>query len=1116
MKGLSGRSEYNLHNRERASKYAMKSSALAGGLLLAMTLLFTRSSLAQGITGSISGTVTDSSGATISGARVTIRELGTNAIRTVTTSDVGSYRVPQLSPGAYSVKVERDGFQPSEQARITLAIDQVEEIDIKLEVGSEQQTVNVTSEAPVIQTETSSVGLVVDSASLQNTPLNGHVSILGLINLVPGVQDVAAQDQVPVRGVTLAFGTNQRNAYGDAGFTYDGVTNEEVELQRGEGEVPPLDAMSEFKVITQGAPAEFNQANQTIIVSAGGTNALHGEGLEYNRSRGTAAKAWEDLPASEVPARPPYQRNEYGGNLNGPIFIPHLYNGKNRSFFFASYEGFHLTQSVTLTSTQPTVAERNGDFSCFLAGGSCATSAAGTVLINPATGQPFPGNMINSSITPFNPVDVQLQNMLMPLPTTAGTGINTIELVPHTTEVTRFNLRIDHKISDKDQIRGTWLRAFYGPFKDVASEGDGSSLVGGVALDGEHNDIFVPGWTHTFSPTLVLDSQISYLHLPLYRSAQNYLTDFSAVIPGLGAQTLEGAPSISITNITPFSEAGSKNLEQTYQGNTAITKVLPRHTLKAGFSYLYNDSWQNSAESHGAFTFTGEYTGIAYADFLLGYPNTTSTATPLDYAVRFNSSQYGMYFQDDWKPVRNLTINYGLRYDFQRFHNNPYGTESLFVPSIGKVVVFGDHYPALANQAYIPDTVLSTSVGLPSTMYGYLGQAMKNVAPRLGFAYQLNPKTVVRGAVGQYYNLIPSSYINTGFSNLPFATTLSYTNTPTASLTMNAPFAATSSVPANPSVVAQHKTETPYTEQYNLAIEQQLPAAVDLRIGYIGQRTIHQNNSGGPGNTAPDLNYAPPGLYTEQSKRPFQPFSTISDEIDPTFHTTTNALQVGLHKQYKRGLMINAEYQWIRVLGVENFENPTNIGDSYGNISSITPQTLMLNYAYDFPLGRGKLLLGNANPITEKILGGWQLAGFTAFETGQPFSVSYTAPGSQIYGASGRANRVPGVPIYPAHRSHAEWFNTAAFTAPPAYTFGTSGYDMLRGPNYQDWDMDLQKNISISERYKVQLRGDVFNVANHPNFSVPSSAISNPASDGVISSVVNENRTIEFGAKFNF
>ncbi|MFC5863184.1 carboxypeptidase regulatory-like domain-containing protein [Acidicapsa dinghuensis] len=1116
MKGLPGISARITRNSVLIYKVPIEPSHFRNWLLFAILFLIANASFAQGITGSITGTVTDASGSAVSGATVTVREVDTNLIRTVTTSDVGSYRVPQLAAGNYSVKVEAAGFEIFLKDKITLAIDQVAEIDAKLSIGSSTQTVNVSGDAPVIQTETSSVGLLVDSSSIQTTPLNGHVSILGLISLVPGVQDVAAQDQVPVRGVTLAFGTNQRNAYGDANFTYDGVINEEIELQRGEGEVPPLDAISQFKVITQGAPAEFNQANQTIIVSASGTNALHGEALEYNRSRGTAAKAWEDLPASEVPARPPYQRNEYGGNLSGPIYIPHLYNGKDRTFFFASYEGFHLTQSVTLTSTQPTTSERAGDFSCFLAGGSCATSTAGTVLKNPVTGQPYPGNIIDPSTTPFNSVDVQLQNLLMPLPTTSGTGVNTIELVPHTTEVSRFNLRVDHKISDQDQIRGTWLRAFYGPFKDVASEGAGSSLAGGVAMDGEHNDIFVAGWTHTFSPTLLLDSQISYLHLPLYRTAQNYKTDFSSIIPGLGSQILEGAPTVSITNITPFSEAGSKNLEQTYQGNTALTKVFPRHTIKAGFSYLYNDSWQQSAESHGSFGFNGEYTGIAFADFLLGYPATTGTANPLDFTVRFNSSQYGMYIQDDWKPFRNLTLNYGIRYDFQRFHDNPYGTESLFVPSIGKVVVFGDVYPASAEQAYIPDTVLSTSVGLPNNMYAYLGQAMTNVAPRFGFAYQIDPKTVIRGAVGQYYNLLPSSYMDTGFSNLPFVTQLTYTNTKSPTLTMNAPFAATASVPANPAVEAQHKTETPYTEQWNLAIERQLPGSVDLRVGYIGQRTIHQNNSGGPGNTMPDLNYAAPGDYTEQSQRPYQPFSTISYQIDPIFHTTTNSLQVGVHKQYKQGLMINAEYQWIRVLGVENFENPTNVGDSYGNISSITPQVLMVNYAYDFPLGRGKLLLGNATGLVDKIISGWQLAGFTAFESGQPFSVTYTAPGSQIYGASGRANRVLGVPIYPAHQTHAEWFNPAAFTAPPAYTFGTSGYNMLWGPHYQDWDMDLEKTITFADRYRVQFRGDVFNVANHPNFSVPSASISNPASEGVISSVVNENRTIEFGAKFNF
>jgi hypothetical protein len=1068
----------------------------------------------QGITGSVTGTVADASGAPMSGATVTIREVDTNAVRIVTTSDVGSYTVTQLGPGRYTVKVDMPGFETFQKSNFTLAIDQVAKIDARLSVGSEQQTVTVTGEDPVIQTETSSVGLVVDSATIQNTPLNGHVSILGLINLVPGVQDVAAQDQVPVRGVTLAFGTNQRNSYGDAGFTFDGVTNEEVELQRGEGEVPPLDALAEFKVITQGAPAEFNQPNQVIIVSASGTNALHGEALWFNRSRGTAAKPYFFGAASAAPARPPYQRNEYSGNLNGPIYIPHFYNGKNRTFFFASYEGFHLTQSNPLTSTQPTTAERNGDFSCFLAGGSCATpSAPNTVIRNPATGQPFPGNKIN---VPFNQVDVQLQNLLLPPSTTQTTGVNTFELVPHTTEVTRFNLRIDHKINEKDQIRGTWLRAFYGPFKDVAPQGSGSSLAGGVARDGEHNDIFVAGWTHAFSPTLLLDSYVSYLHLPLYRDAQNYTTDFSAIIPGLGSQLLSGAPSLTITNITAFSEAGSKNLEQTYQGNTALTKVFPKHTIKVGVSYLYNDSWQDSSTSHGGFTFTGRYSGIAYADFLLGYPNSTTNATPHDYVVRFNSSQYAGYIQDDWKPIANLTLNYGIRYDLQNFHDNPYGTESLFVPSVGKVVVFAKSYPAASNPLYIPDTVLAPSVGLPTSMFAYLGQAKTNIAPRFGFAYEIRPKTVIRGAVGQYYNLLPSSYVDGGFGNLPFVNTVTYSNSTTPTITMNAPFAATASVPANPSTIAQHKTITPYTEQYNLAIEQQLPGAVDLRIGYVGQRTIHQNNHGGPGNTEPDINYAAPGTTVEQSRRPYQPFSAITNAFDPIYHTTGNSLQIGVHKQYKNGFMLNAEYQWIRVLGVENHQNPTAIGDSYGPISSIAPQTLEVSYAYELPFGRNKMLFGRASAFTNKLIGGWQLAGISSFQTGQPFSVTYTAPGSQVYGASGRADRVPGMSLYPKHKTNTQWFNPAAFAAPSPYTFGNSGYDMLRGPNYQNWDMNLEKNTTIGERYKLQLRGEVFNIANHPNFGVPSAAITNPASFGVISSVVNENRTIEFAAKFNF
>jgi hypothetical protein len=267
-----------------------KRRALVGIVLFTLAIMVVPGSFGQGITGSITGTVTDTSGAPIAGATVAIRQQGTDASRTLVTSDVGSYRITQLAPGTYNVRIDKTGFKTFQQENVTLAIDQVAEIDARLDVGSQQQTVNVTDVSPVIQTEDSSVGLVVDSPTIQNTPLNGHLSILGLLNLVPGVQDVAAQDQVPVRGVTLAFGTNQRNSYGDVGFTFDGVANMEIALQRGEGEVPPLDALAEFKVITTGAPAEFNQPNQVIVVSQSGTNQLHGEALEFNRSRGTGAK----------------------------------------------------------------------------------------------------------------------------------------------------------------------------------------------------------------------------------------------------------------------------------------------------------------------------------------------------------------------------------------------------------------------------------------------------------------------------------------------------------------------------------------------------------------------------------------------------------------------------------------------------------------------------------------------------------------------------------------------------------------------------------------------------------------------------------------------------------
>ena len=1127
------------HTCTSPRRTTLRLPALVAMLVLAFGLL-AHSAAAQGITGSITGTVTDTTGAAIPGATVAITQTATNAVHTLTTSDAGSFTVLQLPPGQYSVRIDKAAFKSFRENRIVLSIDQIAQVNAQLQVGSQGETVEVSSTGPVLQTEDSSVGSVIDSQAIQNTPLNGRLGINGLIALAPGVQGVGAQDQLDTRGLTPAVGTGGRNAYGGIGTTLDGVTNAEVTLQRSEGEVPSLDAIAQFKILTTGAPAEFNQPAQIIVVSASGTNQLHGEGFEFNRSKGTSAKSFFN---GSTP-RPPYQRNEYGGNLAGPVFIPHLYDGRNRTFFFAAYEGFHLTQSYSLSTQQPTVLERQGNFSEFLPGGICATNG-GTLITNPN----FTNNVINSPSL-INSVDQQLLNILYPLPTTSGCGVNTFEQVAELSQSSRFSLRVDHRFSDKDQLRFTWLRAFYGPNADQGSD----SLQGGNAQDGEHNSNFILGWTHTFSPTLLVDTYGSFFHLPIYRTPQNYQTDFSAIIPGLGPELIEGAPQINITNIQSVSESGSKDLEQVAQIRSDVTKVYPRHTLKFGFGYLYDNHFNDSAESpaRGAYSFNGHYTGIAFADFILGDPISTGNATPNNYITRNISSQYAAYIQDSWKATSHLTINAGLRYDLQWFRPSPYGANSLYVPSLKQVVVFGTSYPSQSIPSYINGTTipitLSSNVGLPNNVFSYLGQDKNNFAPRFGFDYEPFPNTVIRGAFGIYFNLLPASYVGTApFTTLPFVSAETYTNSSssTPAFTMNNPFSATGSFAANPGVLAQAKTVTPYTEEYNLALEHQFPHALDVRLGYVGQHNLKQNNYGGNGNTTPNIDLANPPVVgsTVQSTNLVQPFSSITLDMAPIFHSSMNSLQLGVHKQYSHGLAFGAEYQWTRVLGTESIQNPSGVtpGDSYGPISGITPQVLTLNYSYLLPFGNGQLFLSNAGNLINKIVSGWQISGITDIQSGQPFSVNYTAPGTPVGLVSGRANIVPGVALYPATKSRSQWFNPAAFTAPPCMTatgatvacssyvaggptlyatYGNSGYDMLRGPAFQDWDMNLQKNILFRERYNVQLRADSFNVFNHPNFGTPNASISNPSSVGTITSISGtpnyEQRTVEFAAKFSF
>jgi len=1108
----------------KARKAEAPSQMFAAFLLVVASLFLPafQAAHAQGTTGAITGTVTDSSGAVIAGASVTVKDINTNATSTAVTSNVGTYTVTALPPGNYTVRVEKAGFRAHTQTGIVLVIDQSALINVQLTVGSQEQVVEVNAASTVIQTEDSSIGQVIDAQSIQNTPLNGRLSVMGLIALAPGMQGVGAQDQMATRGLTFAAGTGSRNSYGGLGVSFDGVINKEVTLQRGEPEIPSLDALSQFKVLSTGAPAEFNEPTQVIVVSSSGTNAFHGELFEFNRSKGTSAKPYFNGSSP----RPPYERNEYGGNLAGPILIPKIYNGKNRSFFFFAYEGFHLTQSASKSTQQPTALERTGVF-----------TEISTAIKDPTTGLPFLNNTIPTNR--LNSVSLALMNKLMPMPTTSGIGTNTFENVPYTSEVERISLRADHRFNDANSIRFTWLRAFYGPNETVGAD----SLQGGNSGDGEHNSQFILGYTHIFSPSLVLDMNGDFFHLPIYRTPQNVNTKWETIIPGLSPQLIQGAPQITITGgIQSISESGSKDLEQVGQLNGSLSKVLARHTLKFGGSYLYDNHWNMAAQSpqRGQYAFTNQYTGFALADFLLGLPTTTGQATPAFLPTRNISSQWAAFIQDDWKPMSRLTINAGIRYDLQWFAPGPYNQNALWVPSLGKVVVFGSTYPPgvipqyqtlLLNNNLL---TLSSTAGISNNPFEFLGRPAKNFAPRLGFAYQLRRDTVVRGAFGIYFNLLPASYMGNMFGQLPFTASLTYTNTPTynaaTTFTMSNPFTGTGNAGGRPGVNAEHALVTPYTEEYNLAVEHDFSHGMSLRVGYVGQHNLKQNNFGGNGTVAPNLNYADPFDITKTAaaQSPYPVLGTIPYTLTPLFHSIMNSLQVGAHKQYSNGIAFGAEYQWTRVLGTENLENPSGKSpqDSKGPISGITPQVLQLSYSYSLPFGKGRLFLSSAGPVTTKFVGGWEIAGVVNAQTGQPFSVAYTAPTNVYPGAvSGRANRVPGAALYPSSKTLAKWFNSTAFTAPTDSSgraggvYGTSGYDMLRGPNYQAWDLNLKKNTTWHEHYNIQLRTDSFNIFNHPNFNTPNANISN-SNVGTITSISGtpsyQARTVEFAAKFNF
>lgn len=855
---------------------------------------------------------------------------------------------------------------------------------------------------------------------------------------------------------------------------------------------PSLDSIDEFKVIETSGSADSGAGTvQIIIATKEGTNQFHGSAFAYNEVRALEAASFfaTSIPKAE------FVRNEFGGSMGGPI-------KRDKAFFFGSYEDYLIRTSSTDSDAMPTAALLSGNFSGLAA------------IKDPLTGAPFPNNQI-----PSGRISSIAQNFFPYFATpneassaAGGLGTNFVFNSPSTQDNNRWQGRVDYNFNTRNVLSGRYYFVNQSPY----TVGGAAPKFGEVGEDATNHNLAI-NYTRIFSPTLVNLATFGWAREADERQPQNYTLQPSSIVPGLPADLpgLGGLPTVSITGFTGFSDnPGSGDRIPTYQYGDVLTWVKGSHTVKAGFSWLrwrfYN--FQNPAPGHGSFTFTGQYTGNAFADFLLGDLAGSSTfIAPL--AATPTNDRYGMFIQDSWKVRPRFTINYGLRYDVSSQYENDPGNMADFYPNLGELVIIKGQN----NGAYPTLPIVSgSSVGINTG--NWEGKDDLRIQPRIGFAYQPlgTSRLVVRAGYGTYSNYqlaVFGSY--EAAVEPPWSGSESYEpqagTTPTLTFANSFPTGA-GSVASGPSLIMEPQHEHyPMSHEWNFTLESQLTNSTAVRATYLGVECEHCP-------MALNLNDPAPAPGPVQPLRPYQPWGAITDYEDGST-TSTESLQLELTRRFSSGKSFDVQYSWEKTLDDVNVSGsggtPTdnrNIRLDRGNESSIRQQYLVANYIYNLPFGSGQRYLSTLRGPLNAILGGWETSGIVTVGSGLPYSVTFT---SSVQGwPSSRANKVGNPSV--ANPSILQWFNPSAFALPQQFTFGDSAPYSLFGPRYSDWDMSAFKEFRLTERFRMEFRSDFFNTLNHPSFSNPAANISVTSTVGKISSTASSSRAIQFALRLTF
>ncbi len=1090
-------------------------------ILTAVVLAMPPAATAQTSNASIVGTVTDPSGGAVPGVTITVTNAGTNVSREVTTTGDGTFRVYPLNPGSYHVKASAAGFKTKIQQEVLLEVAAVLKVDFRLEVGQVSESIEVTSAAPVMQTQESSVGSVISTSQLERIPVNGR-NYTRLIVLMPGTSDIQrSQGRGGESGTQMISVNGQRNQ--DNNYSIDGVDNNFMHMNSPGGS-PPMDSIQEFRVATNNS-AEYGRsagANVNLAVKSGGRE-LHGSAYWYVRNDKFDANPW--FNNRDRILKTPFKQNQYGLAFGGPVLIPKLYNGRDKTFWFASWEGFRRRRSNTLRLDTPPAELRGGDFAGVASIFDPLTSqidSKGKFVRLPFAGDRIPKNRLDPAMT-------YLIDLMMPSPNQPGLIRNFVRQESTRNDRDIFVARVDHTLGSKDNIFGRVLHQRVGEFSPNANP----NMYGLNRFD---VDNVAAGWNHIFSPSTVLEIKYSYHHpwnTPTTLTTNTTRGDFlsKAGIKMFDPVALfDPLPQFSAIGwYTAGGGVGNNVGDFNHQFVGNLSRMVGKHSLKTGVNYTRRQYEQNASNpTSGNAEFWPDLTasdeaknsGNSFATMLLGYPSYIRRGTGLADA-RGRQNAVEVYFQDDWRVTNRLTVNLGLRYEF---HNAPYDANdklgNLLVTRDEQTGKFEAHLMwAGVNPLRDP---LTGAVNSPPRRLGY-GRALKksdfnDFAPRLGVAWQLNAKTVLRSGFGVFYNSTFMQELNDERKFWPYLPQQEFSpnrgTRPDLSIRDAGPdFSSTQAIGGWPQ---DPNNRSPYSIQWNLFVQRLLMPATTLEVGYVGSSNKKQvgytawNNAltAAPGDVAPRRLLAGSG------------FTGNMDGGKNMFNSEYNAAEIKLNKRFSHGLQVLANYTYGNCMTDQSSLSEGQYMDMFnrrldwGRCNYDVRHGFRTGYVYDFPFGRGRAFGRGWSPALDGVLGGWSLEGLVQLQTGTSSTVLTGRDQANVGKTSERANVISN-PNLGGRRNPDRMFATGAFELQPRYTWGTSGVGIVFDDGRYVWDVSVAKKFRLKEEHNLEFRAEFFNFPNHVNFTNGSTWSMRAADFGTTRGATTE-RQIQFALRYQY